>query len=287
MTLTFETPNFNHAAVINAANRADGTQVCEQSFGNLFCWSACAKAEVAIFGDSFVARWGSRYAAPIGPQKRALIEQLLADGVTRLICIDDRYKDWLEAEFPGKFSFREKRDSADYIYERARLAALSGKKLAAKRNHINYFEQQHQWEVRPLTAENLAEVAAFNDWWCMQNHGVQDPSLLREGCAVRRGLEYFEQLGYQGLVLYAEGKVCAFTYGERTSEDSFCVHVEKADADLRGAYPMINRELAKSLPEQVLWLNREDDTGDEGLRKAKLSYRPDLLLMKYEAEVIK
>ncbi len=287
MILNFETPNFSHAAVINAANRADQTRACEQSFGNLFCWATCAKAEVAVVEDSFVARWGNRYAAPIGPQKKALIEQLLAEGVTRLISIDDRYKEWLEREFPGKFTFREKRDSADYIYERARLASLSGKKLAAKRNHINYFEQQHQWEVRPLTAENMEAVRAFNEWWCMQNHGVQDPSLLREGCAVRRGLEYFDPLGYQGLVLYADGAICAFTYGEQTSADSFCVHVEKADADLRGAYPMINRELAKSLPEQVLWLNREDDTGDEGLRKAKLSYRPDLLLMKYEAEVIK
>ena len=215
-----------------------------------------------------------------------MLEQLLADGITRFYGIDSSYKEWLESAFSKRFAFREKRDSADYIYERARLSSLKGKKLAAKRNHINYFEQHHQWEVRPLTAANMDEVKAFNAWWCQQNQCVQDLSLEREGCAVRRGLEHFDALGYQGLALYADGAICAFTYGEPMGERGFCVHVEKADANLRGAYPMVNREFARRLPEQVLWINREDDAGDEGLRTAKLSYAPDILLMKYEAEVI-
>lgn len=105
-----------------------------------------------------------------------------------------------------------------------------------------------------------------------------------EGCAVRRGLKHFEVLGFFGLALYADGRLCAFTYGEPLGKEGFCIHAEKADADLRGAYPMINREFAKRLPPHVRWINREDDAGDEGLKKAKMSYRPMLLLKKYEAE---
>lgn len=108
-----------------------------------------------------------------------------------------------------------------------------------------------------------------------------------EGCAVRRALRHFKELGYQGIALYADGKICAFTCGEPLGKEGFCVHVEKADSAVRGAYPMVNREFIKTLPPEILWINREDDTGDEGLRKAKLSYRPSLLLMKYKAEVVK
>ena len=86
-------------------------------------------------------------------------------------------------------------------------------------------------------------------------------------------------------MLYADGKICAFTFGERLGREGFCVHVEKADAGIRGAYPMVNRELIKTLPAEIQWINREDDAGDAGLRKAKLSYHPAVLLMKYEAEV--
>ena len=103
---------------------------------------------------------------------------------------------------------------------------------------------------------------------------------------MRRGLKHFEELGFFGLALYAEGEICAFSYGERLGKQGFCVHVEKADANLRGAYPMINRELVRALPQEILWINREDDAGDEGLKKAKMSYRPIELLKKYEAEYI-
>ena len=192
---------------------------------------------------------------PIGPDRKVLIEQMLKQGITRFLGADERYKQWMEETFPHQFRFKESRNF-DYIYERETLATLRGKKLAAKRNHINAFEQAHPWEVRPITAENLQEVRAFNDWWCAQNNCAAEDSLAREGCAVRRGLKHFEELGFFGLALYAEGKICAFSYGERLGKNGFCVHVEKADANLRGAYPMINRELVRALPEEILWINR-------------------------------
>ena len=285
MTLTFKTPEFSQKETVDRAVKTEDVQICDQTFGNLFSWSACFDAQLAVAEDSFVSRWGDRYSVPVGARRKELLEQLLAEGVTRFLGVDDRYKAWLEETFPHRFVFREKRNSADYIYERQKLENLIGKKLAAKRNHINYFEQNFQWELLPIDENTMPDVLAFNERWCRENNCEQNHSLVREGCAVRRGLKYFKELGYHGVALYANGEICAFTYGEPIGKEGFCVHVEKADAALRGAYPMINREFVRSLPPEIRWINREDDAGDEGLRRAKLSYQPDVLLMKYEAEV--
>lgn len=286
MTLDFKKPEFSLKESVDRAVRETDSRLCDQTFGNFFCWNSAMEVAIATYKNSFVSRWGSHYSVPVGPERKEILEQLLAEGVREFISLDDRCRAWMEETWPGMFSFRERRSNADYIYEREKLENLVGKKLAAKRNHINYFEQNFKWETRPITAENLQEVMEFSLRWCAENNCPEEPGLAREGCAVRRGLRHFEELGYTGLVLYANGEVCAFTYGEPIGKEGFCVHVEKADAKLRGAYPMINREFVRSLPQEIRWINREDDTGDEGLRRAKLSYQPDLLLMKYTAEVI-
>lgn len=287
MTLEFKEPEFSQKETVDRAIRETDCRLCDQTFGNFFCWSGGFDVGLWTYKESFAGRWGKLHTAPIGPQRKEMLDQLMAEGVDFFIGLDEEYCTWLEEQYPGRFTFRERRNSADYIYDRQKLETLVGKKLAAKRNHINYFEQNFKWETRPLTAENMEEVLAFSRRWCQDNNCAQEPGLERETCAVRRGLRHFEELGYTGLVLYANGEICAFTFGEPIGKEGFCVHAEKADAKIRGAYPMINREFVRSLPEGVRWINREDDTGDEGLRRAKLSYQPELLLMKYEAEVIK
>ena len=279
LSLDFKKIGLSERQAVEAA--LGENRMCDLTFGNLFCYNG----EAAFWEDSFALRWGKALWLPVGPQREMLTEQLLQQGVTRFSGVDEAAREWLETTFPGRFAFKPLRDSADYIYDREALMTLRGKKLAAKRNHIHYFEQNFSWETKPLNQETMAEALAFNDWWCQQNDCIQDLSLARETCAVRKALTHFEELSYTGLVLYADGKVCAFTYGEPLGETGFCVHAEKADGGLRGAYPMINREFVKTLPRNVLWINREDDAGDEGLRKAKLSYHPAELLMKYIAEV--
>ncbi len=286
MILDFKKPELSQKETVDRAVWETDNRLCDQTFGNFFAWAAAFDVGLATYKNSFVSRWGTRYSVPIGPERKEMLDQLMAEGVTSFISFDDRCRAWLEETYPGRFTYRERRNNADYIYDREKLETLVGKKLAAKRNHINYFEQHFQWETRPLTQENMEEVMAFNDRWCEENNCDGEKSLQWEGCAVRRGLRHFDELGYTGLVLYANGAVCAFTYGEPIGKEGFCVHAEKADAKIRGAYPMINREFVRSLPEEIRWINREDDTGDEGLRRAKLSYQPELLLMKYEAEVI-
>ena len=105
--------------------------------------------------------------------------------------------------------------------------------------------------------------------------------------AINISFENYFDLGFVGGLLRANGEVVAFTFGEEMNPEVFCTHIEKAYADVRGAYPMINREFAANALSQYKYINREDDTGSEGLRKAKLSYCPDILLEKYMARVKK
>ncbi|MBQ8600385.1 MAG: DUF2156 domain-containing protein [Clostridia bacterium] len=285
--MDFKTPEFSQKSAVDRFVREQDSCLCDQTFGNIFCWSAAFDVKLAVADGGFIVRWGRRCTVPIGENRKALLEQLLKAGETQFLGIDDRTKCWMEEAFPGQFSFTELRNNADYIYDRESLENLKGKKLASKRNHIHYFEEHFDWEVRSIDETNLEDVKAFNDEWCRKNHCHAEQSLEWEGCAVRRALHHYQKLDYRGIALYANGKICAFTCGESLGKEGFCVHVEKADSEIRGAYPMVNREFVKTLPPEIRWINREDDTGDEGLRKAKLSYRPAILLMKYKAEVIK
>ena len=103
---------------------------------------------------------------------------------------------------------------------------------------------------------------------------------------IERAFRHFDELGLMGGLLRLDGRVVAFSFGERTNEQVFVTHIEKAFADIPGAYPMINREMARRFCTDVPYINREDDVGVEGLRKAKLSYYPAILLENYTAEYI-
>jgi len=96
-----------------------------------------------------------------------------------------------------------------------------------------------------------------------------------EMCVTLNALRLLEELKLTGGLIRVEGRVIAFAIGEPLNPDTFVVHIEKAFADIQGAYPIINQQFAANAAKDYLYVNREEDTGSEGLRKAKLSYRPD------------
>ncbi|MGN1001492.1 MAG: DUF2156 domain-containing protein [Oscillospiraceae bacterium] len=192
--------------------------------------------------------------------------------------------DKLEALFPGKFRFTADRDYFDYLYSAEKLATLSGKKLHGKRNHIHRFEEAHQWAFRPLTEELFPDCLALLDRWAAAEE--PDAHIAAERDAIGRAFDHFNALGLMGGALFAEGRLIAFTLGEKISSDTFDVHFEKAEAEIQGAYPMINREFVRYVREQlpeIAYINREDDMGLLNLRQSKLSYYPDILLEKFTA----
>ena len=199
------------------------------------------------------------------------------------------YEKILEQEFPGCFCFCEEEKYADYIYEAQKLSTYSGKALHGKKNHCNRFEAEHEWSFVPLTRALIPACEQMLSAWTEDNAERLDDSIVYEHDAIERAFRHYEELGLEGGVLYADGKILGFSFGEMTSSDTFNVHVEKAAADVNGAYPMVCRELVRMLMEkhpELVWINREDDMGLESLRRSKESYKPAYLLKKYAAQWI-
>ncbi len=266
---------------------------CEFSFANNFIWRETSNLMVANIEGFYVMRGkmenGYFYSFPVGcgDIKKAM-DILKADAfslnskLTFKFIPQDALPILLE-NFPDEFEVEEDRDKFDYIYLSDKMITLSGKKLHAKRNHINAFTRDNSWSYEPISADNLAECEAMSEKWCKLYGCSNNLSLTHETCAVKNALAYFSELDLQGGLLRKDGEVIAFTIGEPLTNDTFVIHIEKAFHEIRGAYPMINQQFATHNCKDYKYINREEDTGDEGLRKAKLSYYPEILYKKYSA----
>jgi uncharacterized protein len=174
-------------------------------------------------------------------------------------------------------SIFEDRDQFDYLYERKDLAELSGKTYHKKRNLVNAFLSSYSYEQKPLDRSTLSDALLVLDEW-KERRGDGD------GKAAREGLELFETLELRGAVYYVDGKPAAYCLGESLAKGRmFAVHFEKAVDDYKGVYQFINQAFAQTLPSHFRLINREQDLGDEGLRQAKMTYRPSGFVRKYRA----
>lgn len=274
---------------------------CEYNFTTLFTWAPGYRITVAQTGGFLTARLrGPRGCAYLWPAGRgdlsAVLDALEADARERgesfqLVCLTQAEADVLEQLRPGQFDFVDDRDGHDYLYEVDKLADLGGRKLHGKRNHCKHFEEANpDWTYEVMTEESVDECMAMDAEWDRRSRireGAEEAEdISNEKKALLLAFHNFRALGLEGGILRVEGQVVAFTMGDRLSTDAFDVHFEKAYSELQGAFAVINREFARHVrlahPE-VKYLNREDDMGIEGLRRAKESYYPDLMVEKLMA----
>ena len=266
-------------------------QNCDLNFANILCWSSTYHSEVAEAADFLVIRFDNggvkSYMQPVGNgDKRLILELLRQDAFEqrtplRLYGLSAEWRTFLEENYPSEFAFDAPRALCDYIYRTEDLAQLQGRKYQPKRNHLNRFVAQHKWHTEPLSHQNIKDCIALNNKW-LSSRTVGE-SELAEQRAIHCAFENFEVLGLRGLVLYADDRAVAFSYGTPITQKTFCTHIEKYDSSVEGAATMINRLMAQSLEEEFEFVNREDDLGLEGLRFAKMSYYPVLLLDKISA----
>ena len=165
------------------------------------------------------------------------------------------------------------------------LTSLKGKKFQSKRNHINNFKKQNpDYEYLPITPDLVPHCLRLEHKWFKANDPESEgDDLTYERRSLTFALQNFEALGLTGGAIRVGTEIVAFTFGSPINHNTFGVHVEKADTSIDGAYAMINYEFANRIPEQYIYINREEDLGIEGLRKAKLSYQPVTILEKYMA----
>lgn len=269
-------------------------QNAESSFANLCAYSFIFNGEWAIIDDCLVTRIHFEknthicYHYPLGEgDKDKIIEQLInlsKENNQQMSVICER-KDRKPC-FEHHFDIKEERNFFDYLYLREDLQYLKGKKFQPKRNHINKFNAKYKWDYIEINAKNYHSCLFLVDKW-KEKAIEKNPELLADYEKEKKVIEYlfsnFDALDLKAGAIKVEEKIIAFTIGSKINNETFDIHIEKADRNFEGAFALINQEFAKRLDPCFKYINREEDLGIEGLRKAKLSYYPIKLIEKYIA----
>ena len=288
MEPVFKRPELEDKEIITAYFDRAPSRSCERTFVNVYLWSRHYRVQYAVIEDALVFRSrdnGIAFSYPAGEKEniRKAVDYLTGyckDLGCPLVFynVTPEMFAQLEAWYPGRFTVEYNRDYADYVYEREKLATLAGKKFHGKRNHINKFKTLYpDWTYEALSDDNVEDCFQMALEWRNENGCEDDPEKNAEMCVTLNSLRLYKELGLKGGVLKAQGRIVAFTVGEPLCDDTFVVHIEKAFPDVEGAYPMINQQFVQHECMDYKYVNREEDTGAEGLRKAKLSYRPAFL----------
>lgn len=282
---------------IDSFLRRAAAPICDYTFVNIYAWQAVYQTLWAEVDGALVVRFlidGEHGYMIVGAEDYARVlttlyaetqrvgERLRMVGMSNEDA--EHFRAWAETNGGmERFAMCDNPDYRDYIYSVEDLSTLAGRKYQPKRNHINKFESKYEYEFRELTPQYFQECLCLECRWQLRKAVMDNPDMAKEHeckdtaekIAIRRAFDAYEELGLYGGVLLVDGHVAAFTYGSRMSDDTFCTHIEKADATLDGIFPMINRSFARALAERgYRWVNREEDMGLEGLRRSKHSFYP-------------
>lgn len=191
-------------------------------------------------------------------------------------------------EYPaGEFEFEDNRDDYDYVYNSADLIKLAGRKFHSKKNHLNSFRKNYpEAKYLPINDDIITLCKITINGWYKKRLALtpDDPFIKAERDAIIEVLNNFDALKLKGGAIFLVNKVMAFTFGEALNTDTAVIHVEKADPDVNGAYTAINQAFVENEWADMAYINREEDMGLEGLRKAKESYRPVKMIKKFTAK---
>ena len=277
-------------------------EISDFTFTNLFMWRKSYNIKYFIINDylCIFAQYNNHDPFVFFPLAKSkdndqlvlvieeLIEYFKQNGNELIIkSLTPNMVDILNKKMPNRFEFTPNRSTYDYVYKCSDLISLEGKKLHAKRNHINRFVENNKYTYYPLTLELIDDCISAATKWCIKRDCDKNPGLAEERAAIVDALNNFEALKFQGGVIKVDNEVIAFTYGERLTDHTAVIHVEKADSDIQGSYAIINQQFCEHQWRDYLYINREEDMGIEGLRKAKMSYQPVRLIEKYRASLIR
>lgn len=287
--LPLAAPRLEDAAAVSSLVSACGGMGNDLSFANMYLLQGKYNTQIALQGGFLYRRYSGNtrlngYAYPLGtgdaaPALARLEQHAAATGTPLQFCLltQEQSAD-LQQRYPGRFRETVNRGDADYLYLRTDLAELPGTAYHKKRNHLARFTRLHpDWEFRPLAAATVPHALLVAEQWLAGSE--KTPALVHEYRAICHALQYRQLLGLTGGVAYAGGCPVAMAVASVVSPAAADIHYEKCAPEWRDAYPLINREMARMLP--CTYINREEDLDIPGLRKAKESYHPALLLHKF------
>lgn len=264
----------------------------EFNFTNFFIWRYHYKLGFTVYQDHLciIGQYRNKYPIifpPLGHMQsgfdKALmmqVEYFQRKGYPVIIkAITDPIKEVMESALPGEFRYKPDRDMYDYVYLSDDLINLRGRKYQRKRNHINKFISQYEYQYEPITQENIEEcLIAEMEWAAGRSNDV---GIQEEKVAIIEAFRNMDILDIKGGALRINGKIQAFSLGEELNPEMAVIHIEKANIDYHGSYAMINQQFAQHCWSDYKFINREEDMGLPGLRKAKKSYYPVKMIVKY------
>jgi uncharacterized protein len=264
----------------------------ELTFTNLFMWRAHYGFQWSLHKDWLLivgsgSGNGLQALPPIGPGARAEVTRTLLQWMKEERGLIephiDRADQRIATELQGNAGFilEPTREHFDYVYKVEDLIHLAGKNYRAKRNHLNYLSRTYKISYERLDELNAKSCLALSDSWCKTRRCEEDLNLLGEWEAIREALGNLTALGLRGGVIVIDNRVEAFTIGEFLNRDTVVIHFEKANAEIRGLYALINQQFCEKEWQGVPFVNREQDLGEPGLRQAKLGYNPARLVEKF------
>ena len=290
MSLDFKPVEVRDREIFNRYFREDPPEISELTFTNLFMWQGLYRPVwterdnvlLIVLNPEGTTPFGLQ---PVGPGNKAgaldiLLDYLSGQTPVPKIC---RAGEKFVANIvdKGRFSCLPDRDNSDYVYSTFDLIQLSGRKYHRKKNHLNQFIKSFQYEYSDLDMELVECFMDMQEEWCKMRECLEIPDLLSEDYAVHRALTHFDELDYRGGAIRIDGRIEAFSLGEALNENTAVIHIEKANPDIPGLYTAINQMFCSNAWAEIEFINREQDLGVEGLRKAKESYLPHHMVNKY------
>jgi len=260
-------------------------KVSDYSFANLWGWCEEYGLEWR-FGDSHVwlrqTRPDIRLWAPVGPWESVDWSKCpTLNGGGSFIRVPERLAALWSQALPGRLEVDEAREHWDYVYSVQELTALSGNKFHKKKNLLNQFRKAYAFDYRPLTADCIEEVLQMQMEWSMWREAECDATLCAENRAIARVVKDWDRLpNLLGGAIRLDGRMIAYTVAEALDDSMLVIHFEKGHTAFKGVYQAINQMFLEHQGQRFTAVNREQDLGDEGLRKAKLSYNPVQFLEK-------
>lgn len=296
--LAFREITLEDKPAVEACSARAYYHLCEHCFVDLFMWRSHYNTQICFWEEFLLVKMtpldGGHdcYLAPIGAgDLGGALDALEQDAAERgipfvVVSVAEPMIERIQAARPDKFAFlHDSEDGDDYIYLAEKLRTLSGKKLQSKRNLVNRFRAAYEgrWSYEDMSRANVKDAFGYHIRWCNQNGCAQNRDFQGETCAIVQALHNFDALNLRGGLLRLDGEVIAFTFGCKAEPDMYVVQIEKADHEIPGAYQMINQQFVLRNCDDVQYVNREEDLGLEGLRKAKKSYYPAMRGVKYVA----
>ncbi len=272
-------------------------RISEFCFGYLFSWRIPLKLSVTLLNDNlcvcgfidnspfFFQPIGTNNIEETGVECLRFLKDKYGSG--GIISAAEEFSMKIAERYRGRLKISEERNYFDYVYKTEDLTMLKGERYQSKRNFINRFKKNYNFEYKKFNVQTRQMCLDFQKNWCDMKSCSGTTSLIDENIATVELLKNFDELDLCGYAIVVGGDVIAFSVGERLNKDTFAIHIEKANTKYQGSYQIMNQITAQEIKSMGYeFINREEDLGQSNLRKSKKSYYPMCLIRKFRIVIL-